>query len=198
MFANKKMLFFFIILVAVFGIFTGRYNTLQSLDENVTASASETINQYQRRADLIPNLVNTVKGYTQHEQTLLIQITEARAKVGAVHIDATTLSDETKLEQYMKAQSELGSALSRLLVAVEAYPDLKASSLYQDLLAQLEGTENRITVARGRYITAVREYNIAIRRFPDVLIARALDYSAKPNFTVDNQDALTKAPNVEF
>lgn len=175
-----------------------RFNPLQASDEKVNAAAAEVLNQYQRRADLIPNLVNTVKAYTKHEESLLLQVTEARSKAGAMHIQPSDLANESQAKPYLAAQSELGTALSKLYVAVESYPDLKASPLYQDLLVQLEGSENRITVARGRYIGAVQEFNTRIRQFPDVLFANVLGYTAKPQFSVKDSETLATPPVVDF
>ncbi len=142
------------------------YNAMQAGDEQVKAAWSEVLNQYQRRADLVPNLVSTVKGYASHEASVLTQVTEARAKVGSVQLNADQLDDEQAVQRFQKAQGELSSALSRLLVVTENYPQLKADGLFKDLLTQLEGTENRIAVARGRYVKSVQEYNVLLRQFP--------------------------------
>jgi LemA protein len=174
------------------------YNSIQSKDEAVTAAWSEVVNQYQRRADLVPNLVNTVKGYAQHEQEVLIKVTEARASVGKITISASDLSDEAKLKQFQAAQGELSSALSRLMAVAEAYPDLKANELFKDLQAQLEGTENRIAVARNRYIAAVQDYNVFVRSFPQNLTAKMFGYATKANFSVENEKAISTAPSVDF
>lgn len=171
------------------------YNTIQRQDEAITAAWSEVVNQYQRRADLIPNLVNTVKGYAQQEQDVLLGVTQARAKVGQIQVDA---GDAASLAQFQQAQGELSSALSRLLVVTENYPNLKSDQAFRDLQAQLEGTENRITVARNRYIAAVQEYNSHIRSFPQNLTAKIFGYATKPNFTVDNEKAISTAPTVDF
>jgi LemA protein len=171
------------------------YNRIQTTDEQVTAGWAEVLNQYQRRADLVPNLVNVVKGYAAHEKDVLIQVTEARAKVGSVQVNA---NDPKSLENYQQAQGELSSALSRLLVVSENYPNLKADTGFRDLQAQLEGTENRITVARNRYIQAVQAYNITVRKFPGNLTAKMFGYSTKPSFTVENEKALAQPPKVEF
>ncbi|WP_033892151.1 LemA family protein, partial [Pseudomonas aeruginosa] len=144
------------------------YNAMQAGDEQVKAAWSEVLNQYQRRADLVPNLVSTVKGYASHEASVLTQVTEARAKVGSVQLNADQLDDEQAVQRFQKAQGELSSALSRLLVVTENYPQLKADGLFKDLLTQLEGTENRIAVARGRYVKSVQEYNVLLRQFPGV------------------------------
>ena len=186
-----------ILLVCCFALFSA-YNTIQSEDESVSASWSEVLSQYQRRADLIPNLVNTVKGYTDNEKALLTEITEARAKVGSIQINAEQLSDRALFEQFQKAQANLGSALSRLIAVNENYPDLKSSPLYQDLMTQLEGTENRITVARGRYIDSIRSYNSQIRKFPAKLIADYLGLQTKLQFTVENEKQISTPPVVNF
>ena len=154
------------------------YNQIQSLDEQTKSGWSEVLNQYQRRADLIPNLVNTVKGYAQQEQTVLIGVTEARAKATSIKVDA---NDAESLKKFQQAQGELSGALSRLLVVSENYPQLKSDQNFRDLQAQLEGTENRITVARNRYIQAVQDYNVTVRSFPTNLTAMIFKYAAKPN-----------------
>ena len=174
------------------------YNTLQSSDEQSKASWSEVVNQDQRRADLVPNLVNTVKGYAAHEQRVLTQVTQARAQVGAVNLTPEALNDPAALAKFQAAQSQLSSALSRLLVVSENYPQLKADAGFRDLQAQLEGTENRITVARNRYIKAVQDYNVTVRSFPTNLTAMAFGFQVKPNFTVDNEKAVSTAPAVDF
>src|SRR5215468_3783759 len=174
------------------------YNSIQSKDEAVTAAWSEVVNQYQRRADLVPNLVNTVKGYAQHEEEVLTRVTEARASVGKVTISAGDLSDEAKLKQFQAAQGELSSALSRLMAVSENYPNLKADGLFQNLQAQLEGTENRITVARNRYISSVQDYNTFVRSFPQNLTAIMFGYKSKANFSVENEKAISTAPTVDF
>ena len=174
------------------------YNAIQKQDESVKASWSEVLNQYQRRADLVPNLVNTVKGYAQHEEKVFVEVTEARAKVGSIQINADSLNDPQKLQQFQAAQGELGSALSRLMVVSENYPQLKADGLFQNLQAQLEGTENRVTVARNRYVQAVQDYNSMIRTFPNNMTAKIFGYKVKPNFTVANEQAISTAPKVDF
>jgi LemA protein len=174
------------------------YNAIQSKDEAVTAAWSEVLNQYQRRADLVPNLVNTVKGYAQHEEEVLIKVTEARASVGKVQLTPGDLGDEAKVKQFQAAQGELSSALSRLLVVTENYPNLKADALFQNLQAQLEGTENRITVARNRYVTAVQDYNTYVRSFPQNMTAGIFGYKTKANFSVENEKAISTAPAVDF
>lgn len=174
------------------------YNAMQAGDEQVKAAWSEVLNQYQRRADLVPNLVSTVKGYASHEASVLTQVTEARAKVGSTTLNADQLGDEAAVKRFQQAQGELSSALSRLLVVTENYPQLKADGLFKDLLTQLEGTENRITVARGRYVKAVQEYNVMIRQFPQVITAKIFGYQPKANFSVENESAISTAPKVDF
>ncbi len=171
------------------------YNTIQVQDEQVKSAWSEVINQYQRRADLIPNLVNTVKGFAAQEQAVLIGVTEARAKATQIKVDA---NDPASLQQFQAAQGELSSALSRLMVVVEKYPELKSDQNFRDLQAQLEGTENRIAVARNRYIQAVQDYNVTVRKFPVNLTAMVFGYKVKPNFTVENEAAIAKPPTVDF
>ena len=171
------------------------YNQIQQKDEAVKAGWSEVINQYKRRADLVPNLVNTVKGYASHEERVLTEVTEARAKVSQINVNA---GDAQSLAKFQQAQGELSGALSRLLVVTENYPNLKADQSFRDLQAQLEGTENRITVARGRYIQTVQDYNTYIRQFPVNLTAMMFHYAPKPNFTVDNEQQIQQAPNVDF
>ena len=171
------------------------YNTIQVQDEATKSAWSEVVNQYQRRADLIPNLVNTVKGFAAQEQAVLIGVTEARAKATQTQVNA---DDPASLQQFQAAQGELSSALSRLMVVVERYPELKSDQNFRDLQAQLEGTENRITVARNRYIQAVQDYNVTIRRFPVNLTAMIFGYDVKPNFTVENEAAIAKPPTVDF
>lgn len=174
------------------------YNKIQTNDEAVKAQWSEVLNQYQRRADLVPNLVNTVKGYASQEERVLTEVTNARARVGSVSISAEQAADPVKLAEFQKAQGELSGALSRLLVVSENYPDLKSNQNFLELQAQLEGTENRITVARNRYIQSVQDYNGHIRQFPVNLTAKMFSYDVKPNFTVENEAQISKPPVVEF
>ncbi len=174
------------------------YNALQSQDEEIKAQWSEVLNQYQRRADLVPNLVNTVKGYAAHEKDILIQVTEARAKVGGMSATPELVNDEAAFAKFQAAQGELSSALSRLLVVAENYPQLKADAIFRDLQAQLEGTENRITVARNRYIGAVKDYNITVRSFPTNLTAMMFGHKTKANFAVENEKAISAPPTVDF
>jgi LemA protein len=174
------------------------YNRIQQADEDVKAQWSEVLNQYQRRADLIPNLVATVRGYAAHEEKVLTEVTNARARVGSAGITAAEAADPAKLAAFQAAQGQLSSALSRLLVVTENYPDLKANQNFLELQSQLEGTENRIAVARNRYIASVKEFNTLIRRFPVNLTAKMFGYEAKPNFSVENEAAISKPPTVDF
>jgi LemA protein len=171
------------------------YNTLQSQDEAVKAQWSEVVNQSRRRADLIPNLVNTVKGFAAQEQAVLVGVTEARAKATQTTVNA---DDAASLAQFQAAQGELSSALSRLMVVVERYPELKSDANFRDLQAQLEGTENRIAVARNRYIASVQDYNTTVRSFPTNLTAMIFGHKVKPNFTVENEAAISTPPTVDF
>ena len=174
------------------------YNTLQSNDEQIKASWSEVVNQYQRRADLVPNLVNTVKGFAAQEQTVLLGVTEARAKVGSIQATPQLINDPAAFKKFQGAQGELSQALSRLLVVTENYPQLKSDANFRDLQAQLEGTENRIAVARNRYIASVQQYNVTVRSFPSNLTAKAFGYKDKANFAVENEQEVAKPPKVEF
>jgi len=174
------------------------YNAFQTQDEQVKAAWSEVVNQYQRRADLIPNLVETVKGFAQQERDVLLGVTEARSKVGSIRATPELINDPQAFEKFQAAQGELTSALSRLMVVVEMYPELKSDQNFRDLQAQLEGTENRITVARNRYIAAVQTYNVTVRSFPSNLTAMMFGYKTKPNFTVENEAAISKPPAVSF
>jgi LemA protein len=174
------------------------YNTLQTQDEQVKSAWSEVINQYQRRADLIPNLVNTVKGYAAQEQQVLLGVTQARAKVGSLQVTPELVNNPEAFAKFQAAQGELSGALSRLMVVAENYPQLKSDQNFRDLQAQLEGTENRITVARNRYIQAVQNYNVTVRSFPTNLTAMGFGYKPKPNFTVENEAAISKPPSVDF
>jgi LemA protein len=174
------------------------YNDLQRQDEGIKAAWSEVLNQYQRRADLVPNLVNTVKGYAAQEEKVLIEVTNARAGVGAIKATPELVNDPAAFQKFIKAQGELTGALSRLLVVSENYPQLKSDALFRDLTAQLEGTENRITVSRNRYIKSVQEYNTTVRQFPTNLTAMVFKMDVKPNFTVENEAALSAPPKVDF
>ena len=174
------------------------YNDIQRTDEQVKSAWSEVLNQYKRRADLVPNLVNTVKGFATQEQQVLTQVTEARARVGSIQATPELLNDEAAFRRFQEAQAGMTSALSRLLVVAENYPQLKSDANFRDLQAQLEGTENRITVARNRYIKSVQEYNVLIRQFPVNLTAMLFSYQVKPNFSVEDEKAIAKPPVVDF
>ena len=174
------------------------YNSFQQLDEQTKAAWAEVINQYQRRADLIPNIVNTVKGEANFEQETLTKVIEARAKATSIQVTPETLNNPEAFNKFQQAQGELGSALSRLMVTVERYPDLKANKGFSDLRVQLEGTENRITVARNRYIQTVQEYNVLARSFPSNLTAMVFSYQPKPSFTVQNEAQISTPPQVDF
>jgi len=183
-------------LLLAFGMLGGcGYNSIQAADEATSSAWSEVLNQYQRRADLIPNLVNTVKGYADQERDVLLGVTEARSRVGQIQVDP---GDPASLQRFEDAQSDLGSALSRLLVVVENYPQLKSDAVFRDLQAQLEGTENRITVARKRYIDSVQEFNVLVRQFPVNLTAMVMGYDAKPQFSVANEAEISRPPSVDF
>ena len=174
------------------------YNTLQTTDDQIKAVWAEVLNQYQRRADLIPNLVNTVKGYAAQEQAVLLGVTEARARVGSIQATPELINDAQAFAKFQAAQGELTSALSRLLVVAENYPQLKSDQNFRDLQAQLEGTENRITVARNRYIKAVQDYNVTVRSFPSNLTAMLFGFNVKPSFTVENEKEISRPPTVDF
>ncbi len=171
------------------------YNAIQQKDEQVKAGWAEVLNQYKRRADLIPNLVQTVEGYANQERQVLTDVTNARSRVGQINVNA---DDAESLKQFQQAQGELSGALSRLLVVTENYPNLKSDQGFRDLQAQLEGTENRITVARGRYIQMVQDYNTFLRQFPQLITAKIFGYQVKPNFTVDNEAQISQPPVVKF
>jgi LemA protein len=174
------------------------YNTIQSQDEEVKGGWGEVISQYQRRADLIPNLVKTVQGYADQEKEILLGVTEARARVGAIQASPELVNDPAALDRYVKAQGEMTSALSRLLVVAENYPNLKSDQSFRDLQAELAGTENRIAVARKRYIDAVKTYNTTVRQFPVNLTAMVFGYKEKATFSVENEAAIAKPPVVDF
>jgi LemA protein len=174
------------------------YNTLQTTDETTKSAWSEVLNQYQRRADLVPNLVETVKAFAAQEREVLTAVTEARSRVGSIQATPELVDNPEAFQRFQAAQGELTSALSRLLVVAENYPQLKSDANFRDLQAQLEGTENRIAVARNRYIKAVQDYNVTVRSFPSNLTAMAFGYKTKPNFTVDNERAISTAPKVDF
>ena len=193
----RKLITAFLLLLALQLSGCG-YNTLQATDEQINAAWSEVLNQYQRRADLVPNLVNVVKGYASHEREVLETVTNARARVGSLQATPELVNDEQAFARFQAAQGELGSALSRLLMVTENYPNLKANQGFADLRVQLEGTENRITVARNRYIKAVQDYNVLARSFPSNLTAMALGYKPKANFSVANEAAISAPPKVDF
>jgi LemA protein len=174
------------------------YNQIQSDDEAVKAAWAEVLNHYKRRSDLVPNLVNVVKGYAEHEKDVLVRVTEARSRVGGLNMTPEMLDDPQAVEKFGKAQGELSSALSRLLVVTENYPNLKADAGFRDLQAQLEGTENRVTVARNRFIAAVQTYNVNVRSFPANIMAMIFGYKVKPSFVVEDEKAISDAPKVDF
>jgi len=174
------------------------YNAIQTNDEQVKANWSDVVNQYQRRADLVPNLVNSVKGFAQQEQTVLIGVSNARAKVGSIQATPELLNDPAAFQKFTQAQGELTGALQRLMVVTENYPQLKSDAVFREFMSQLEGTENRITVARKHYIDSVQEYNVTIRSFPTNLTAMTFGYKAKPNFQVENEKEISSAPKVDF
>ena len=174
------------------------YNTIQSAEEQVKAAWSEVLNQYQRRADLVPNLVETVKAFAKQEMDVLTRVTEARSRVGSIQATPELVDNPEAFQRFQQAQGELTSALSRLLVVAENYPQLKSDANFRDLQAQLEGTVNRIAVARNRYIKAVEQFNVTVRQFPTNLTAMAFGYKPKPNFTVENERDISKAPKVDF
>ena len=188
------------LLVALAGLMLSGcgYNSSQSLDEQTKAAWSEVLNQYQRRADLVPNLVNTVKGFAAQEQTVLLGVTEARARVGSIQATPELVNDPAAFAKFQAAQGQLTSALSKLLVVTENYPELKSNQNFRDLQAQLEGTENRITVARNRYIKSVQDFNTTVRSFPSNLTAKMFGYKVKANFEVANEAEISKPPTVEF
>jgi LemA protein len=186
-------------ILALLGLYAvSTYNSMPAREEQVKAAWSEVINQYQRRADLVPNLVNTVKAFAQQEQTVLLGVTNARARVGSIQATPELINDPQALKNFQAAQGEMSSALSRLLVVAENYPQLKSDQNFRDLQAQLEGTENRIAVARNRYIAAVQEYNTTLRRFPTNVIAGMFGFNVKANFEVENEQAISKPPVVDF
>jgi LemA protein len=193
----RKIAGYFLILVALSLSGCG-YNNFQSTDEQVKSSWSEVLNQYQRRADLVPNLVSTVKGEAQFEQGTLTRVIEARSRATAIQATPELVNDPEAFQKFQQAQGQLGGALSRLLVVTENYPNLKANQAFRDLQAQLEGTENRITVARNRYIKSVQEYNVTVRSFPSNLTAMVFGYKPKANFTVENEAEISKPPSVNF
>lgn len=187
-----------LLLVASVGLSGCGYNKIQNQDEEVKKEWSEVLNQYQRRADLVPNLVATVKGYAAQEERVLVEVTQARAKVGSIQLTPELINDPAAFAKFQAAQGELTSALSKLMVVAERYPDLKSNQNFRDLQVQLEGTENRVSVARNRYIQAVRDYNVTIRQFPTNLTAKMFGYDLKQNFSVENEKSISTAPTVTF
>ena len=187
-----------LVFLAVTGLHGCGYNDFQRLDEQTKSAWSEVLNQYQRRADLVPNIVATVKGEAAFEQDTLTKVIEARAKATSIQVTPETLNDPIALQKFQAAQGELGASLSRLMVVAEQYPNLKANQGFSDLRVQLEGTENRVTVARNAYIKAVQDYNILIRSFPNNLTAMVFSYQAKPGFAVQNEAAISTPPVVDF
>jgi LemA protein len=194
----KRIFAVLMLWVAALGLGGCGYNTLQSSDEQVKAGWAEVVNQYQRRADLVPNLVKTVQGFAQQEKDVLLGVTNARSKVGSIQATPELVNDPAAFQKFVAAQGELTSALSRLLVVAENYPQLKSDANFRDLQAQLEGTENRIAVARNRYIKAVQEYNVTVRSFPNNLTAMMFGFKQKPQFTVENEKEISSAPKVDF
>jgi len=195
---NMRKLILAIAALLVLGLSGCGYNTLQTTDEDVKANWSEVLNQFQRRADLVPNLVNTVKGYADFEQETLLAVTNARARATGITATPELVNDPQAFAKFEAAQQQLSGALSRLLVVVERYPDLKANANFRDLQAQLEGTENRIAVARNRYIKSVRDYNVTVRSFPSNLTAMAFGYKVKANFTVADENTIATPPVIDF
>ncbi len=194
----KRFLAWVLLFSALVSLSGCGYNTLQQQDEQIKAAWSEVLNQYQRRADLVPNLVNTVKGFAQQEQKVFIDVTNARAKVGSIQATPELVNDPAAFQRFTQAQAQLSGALSRLMVVAEAYPQLKSDANFRDLQAQLEGTENRITVARQRYIRAVQDYNVTVRSFPTNLTAMMFHMTDKPQFTVEDEKAVSAPPKVDF
>ena len=194
----KRMVALWLLILSLSTLGGCGYNTLQSQDESIKAAWSEVLNQYQRRADLVPNLVNTVKGFAAQEKDVFLGVTNARAKVGSIQATPELVNDPAAFSKFVAAQAEMTSALSRLLVVAENYPQLKSDANFRDLQAQLEGTENRITIARQRYIRAVQQYNVTVRSFPTNLTAMMFGHKVKPSFTVENEQAIAKPPAVDF
>src|SRR6185437_9084237 len=194
----KRIFAVLMLCTAALGLGGCGYNTLQSSDEQIKASWAEVVNQYQRRADLVPNLVNTVKGFAAQEKDVLLGVTNARAKVGSIQATPELVNDTAAFSKFIAAQAEMTSALSRLLVVAENYPQLKSDANFRELQAQLEGTENRITTARNRFIKATQDYNILVRQFPTNLTAKMFGYQQKPSFTVENEKAISEPPKVDF
>ena len=194
----KRTLVTILLLVATLGLGGCGYNSMQAGDQSIKAAWAEVVNQYQRRADLVPNLVSTVQGYAAYEKGVLTQVTQARAQVGSIQVTPELINDPQAFAKFQQAQAGLTSALSRLLVVAENYPNLKANESFRDLLAQLEGTENRIAVARNRYVKAVEAYNVSVRSFPNNLTAMMFGYTVKANFSVEHEKAISVAPRVDF
>ncbi|MDN3452268.1 MULTISPECIES: LemA family protein [unclassified Psychrobacter] len=194
----KPMLLAALLTTSTVGLSGCGYNNLQAQDEQVTASWSEVVNQYQRRSDLVPNLVKVVQQYAEQEQEVFTQVAEARSRAGGITVTAEVLNDPEAMERYAAAQEQMTGALSRLMAVSERYPDLKSDGLFQDLQAQLEGTENRIAVARNRYIQEVQGYNTTVRQFPTNITAKVFGMDTKPNFSVANEAAISTAPSVDF
>jgi LemA protein len=186
------------LILGVFGFSNCGYNEIQRKDEAVKAAWAEVLNQYKRRADLIPQLVKVVEGFAIQEREVLIQVTEARSKVGTIQATPELINNPEAFQKFQRSQGELSSALQRLMVVVERYPELKSDKNFRDLQAQIEGTENRIAVARRRYIEAVQDYNVTIRIFPNVITARIFGYTEKPQFQVENPEQLEKPPEIDF
>ena len=193
----RRIAIFALVIVSL-GLSGCGYNRLQSADEQIAAAWAEVLNQYQRRADLIPNLVETVKGFAAQEREVLVGVTEARSKVSSIQATPELINDPEAFARFQAAQGELSSALSRLLVTVERYPELKSDANFRDLQAQLEGTENRITVARNRYIQSVQDYNVIVRSFPTNLTAMIFGFDRKPTFAPENEAEISKPPAVDF
>lgn len=194
----KPILLSMVLATSTVGLSGCGYNNLQAQDEQVTAAWSEVVNQYQRRDDLVPNLVQVVKQYAQQEQDVFTQVAEARSRAGSIQLTPEVLNDPEAMENYQAAQAEMTGALSRLMAVSERYPELKSDRLFQDLQAQLEGTENRIAVARNRYIQEVQSYNTSVRQFPTNITAKVFGLDPKPNFSVENEDKISTAPEVNF
>jgi len=194
----KRFFVTLVLLSATLGLGGCGYNTLQSSDEQIKATWAEVVNQYQRRADLVPNLVNTVKGYAAQEQKIFIEVAEARSRVGSIQATPELVNDPQAFQKFQAAQAQLSNALSHLIAVSESYPQLKSDANFRDLQSQLEGTENRITVARNRYIQAVQDYNVTVRSFPSNLTAKMFGYSIKANFSVENEAQISKPPTVDF
>src|SRR5690349_3245970 len=194
----RKLLMTLVVVMAATNLAGCGYNKLQNQDEAVKAAWSEVVNQYQRRADLVPNLVATVKGFAAQEERVLVEVTQARAKVGSIQLTPELINDPAAFAKFQAAQGELTQALKSLIAVTENYPELKSNENFRDLQAQLEGTENRVTVARNRYIDAVRSYNVTIREFPTNLTAKMFDYEVKQNFSVENEKSISTPPSVQF